>query len=283
MTAAAILRDAADTLAAAGVASPEWDAERLLRHVLGWDRASLVAEPARPVAEPDAERFRALLRRRAAREPLQYILGTQAFWKHDFLVTPAVLIPRPETEHLVETSLDLLRGLERPVVADVGTGSGCVALSIAAEREDAEVHATDVSEAALEVARENARRLGLERRVTFHLGHLLAPLSGREGHVQLVASNPPYVDPADRDGLAPEVRDHEPPGALFSPGDPLLVYEALVHGSIAALRAGGWLAVELGRGQAPAVQALFRDAGLVDVQARPDLAGIPRVVAGRRA
>src|SRR5512135_1683988 len=171
MTAAALLEDAAAALSAAGVSSPERDAERLLRHVLGWGRATLVANPDRPVPAREADRFRSLVARRAAREPLQYIVGTQAFWKHDFLVTPAVLIPRPETELLVETSLELLQGVDRPVVVDVGTGSGCIALSIAAERADAEVHATDISAAALEVARENARRLGLEGRVRFHHGN----------------------------------------------------------------------------------------------------------------
>ena len=153
MTAAAALaKDAAATLAAAGVPAPEWDAERLLRHVLGWDRAALVANRDLVVPEPEAERFRAFVRRRASREPLQYILGTQAFWKHEFHVTPAVLIPRPETELLVEASLDLLRGAERPLIVDVGTGTGCIALSLAFERPDAEVHAIDISAPALAVA-----------------------------------------------------------------------------------------------------------------------------------
>ena len=281
MTAAALLEDAAATLAAAGVASPEWDAERLLRHVLGWDRATLVASPDRLVPEPEAERFRALLRRRAAREPLQYILGTQAFWKHAFLVTPAVLIPRPETELLVETGLELLRGVARPVVVDVGTGSGCIALSIAAERPDAEVHATEISGAALEVARENAQRLGLERRVRFHQGHLLEPLSGLQVH--LVLSNPPYVDPSEHASLAPEVRDHEPKEALLPRGDSLSVYRSLVRQSRAALGPGGWMAVEVGHGQATSVEALCRGGGLVAVRIMHDLAGIPRVVAARRA
>ena len=197
--AAALVEDAAATLAAAGVPAPEWDAERLLRHVLGWDRAALVANPNRLVpgrrrsALPGARR-----RRRAAREPLQYILGTQAFWKHEFLVTPAVLIPRPETELLVETSLELLKDVERPLIVDVGTGSGCIALSLAAERPDAEVHAIDISAPALDVARENARRLGLEGRVAFHHGDLLQPVAHLAGRIDLVVSNPPYVDPADR-------------------------------------------------------------------------------------
>jgi release factor glutamine methyltransferase len=280
MTAAALLADAAATLAAAGVEAPEWDAERLLRHVLGWDRATLFANPDRVVQEPEAERFRALLRRRAAREPLQYILGTQAFWKHEFLVTPAVLIPRPETELLVETSLELLKDVERPVVVDMGTGSGCVALSIAAERPDAFVHATDISEPALEVARENARRLGVERRVTFHRGQLLEPLSGLEVH--LIVSNPPYVDPAERGALAPEVRDHEPTRALFPPGDALSVYRRLVPASARLLRAGGALAVEIPPSIPRDVARLFTEAGFAETSVRADLAGLPRVVFGRR-
>jgi release factor glutamine methyltransferase len=281
MTAAALLAEAAATLAAAGVESPEWDAERLLRHVLGWDRASLLASPDRVVAEPEAGRLRALLRRRAAREPLQYILGTAAFWKHEFLVTPAVLIPRPETERLVETALELVKGVAEPVIVDVGTGSGCIALSIAAERVDAEVHATDVSGPALDVARENARRLGLEGRVAFHEGHLLEPLAGLEGRVHLVVSNPPYVDPAEREGLLPEVRDHEPERALFPPGDVLSVYRRLVPASARALRAGGALAVEIAPALAGDVARLFTEAGFTGATVCPDLASLPRVVFGR--
>jgi release factor glutamine methyltransferase len=198
------------------------------------------------------------------------------------VVTPAVLIPRPETELLVETSLELLKGVARPVVVDVGTGSGCIALSIAAERADATVHATEVSEPALEVARENARRLGLEDRVAFHHGNLLEPVARLEGRTDLIASNPPYVDPADRDTLAPEVRDHEPRQALFAPGNPLSVHRALAGASMVALRPGGSLAAEIGLGHGGPVSALWRDAGLADVRTRADLAGIPRVVSGRR-
>jgi release factor glutamine methyltransferase len=281
MTAGALLADAAATLAAAGVASPEWDAERLLRHVLGWDRATLYASPGHVVPEPEAERLRSLVQRRASREPLQYILGTQAFWKHEFLVTPAVLIPRPETELLVETGLELMKGVEKPVVVDVGTGSGCIALSIAAERPDAVVHGTDNSGEALEVARENARRLGLQGRVTFHNGQLLEPLSGLEVHVHLILSNPPYVDPADRLALAPEVRDHEPEGALFAPGGALSVYRRLVPAAAALLRAGGGLAVEISPLIPDDVVRLFAEAGLADATVRTDLAGLPRVVFGR--
>jgi release factor glutamine methyltransferase len=278
MTAAAILADAVALLAAAGVASPEWDAERLLRHVLGWDRATLFARPEHVVPEPEEERFRALVRRRASREPLQYILGTQAFWKHEFLVTPAVLIPRPETELLVEVSLELLKNIERPLIVDVGTGSGCIALSLAAERPDAVTHATDISEPALDVARENAQRLGLEGRVTFHHGDLLEPVAHLAGRIDLVVSNPPYVDPAERASLAPEVRDHEPPEALFAPEPRASVYSLITKRASALLKPGGWLAVEVGQGTSHAMDGLCRAAGLSVVEIRNDLAAIPRVV-----
>jgi release factor glutamine methyltransferase len=281
--AAALAGDAAATLAAAGVPAPEWDAERLLCHVLGWDRAALVANPGRLVPQPEAERFRELVRRRASREPLQHILGTQAFWKHEFLVTPAVLVPRPETELLVETSLALLKEVERPLIADVGTGSGCIALSLAAERPDAEVHAIDISAPALAVAAENARRLGLEGRVSFHQGDLLEPVARLAGRIDLVVSNPPYVDPADRESLAPEVRDHEPALALFPPDGPLSVYRRLAGASASSLRPAGWLVVELGQGQAAAVETLCRDSGLVPAQIACDLAGVPRCLTSRRA
>jgi len=280
--AAALVKDAAATLAAAGVPAPEWDAERLLRHVLGWDRAALIATPDRVVPELEAERFRALVRRRASREPLQHILGTQAFWKHEFRVTPDVLIPRPETELLVEASLGLLRGAERPLIVDVGTGSGCIALSLAFERPDAAVHAIDLSAPALAVARENAGRLGLESRVVFHSGDLLDPVAHLAGRIDLVVSNPPYVDPADRPGLAPEVRDHEPPEALFPPGGALSIYRRLAAASAVSLREGGGLALEVSPFVAGPVTELLVAAGFAAPSVCPDLAGRPRVVFARR-
>jgi len=283
MTVARLLAEAARELRDAGVESAEWDAERLLRHVLGWDRATLVASPeAAPGSEREAV-FRRLVGERARRVPLQHLTGTQAFWKQELRVTPDVLIPRPETELLVETSLELLRERERPVIVDVGTGSGCIALALAAEREGAVLHATDVSEAALAVARENARRLGLEGRVAFELGDLLEPVAAAlRGRADLVVSNPPYVDAAERDTLAPEVRDHEPALSLFPPGDALSVYRRLVPASADLLGPSGALVVEIAPALDRAVAGLLESAGFEGIEVRPDLAARPRVVLGRR-
>ncbi len=282
MTVAQLLAEAARELASHGVASPEWDAERLLRHVLGWDRATIVASPGRSVGGEPEQHFRGLVAERARRVPLQHLTGMQAFWKHEFRVTPDVLIPRPETELLVETALALLAGVTRPVIVDVGTGSGCIALSLAAERTDAELHATDISAAALEVARDNARRLGLDVGVSFHLGQIFEPLVGLEGKIDLVVSNPPYVDPSERATLEPEVREHEPALALFPPGDALSIYRRLAPDSFAWLRPGGFLAVEIAPTLRSAVEQLFAGAGFEGVQSADDLAGRARLVWGRR-
>jgi len=283
MTVAELLAEAAVELRRGGVDSPEWDAERLLRHVLGWDRATLVASPSAGVPAVAERAFRRLVAERARRVPLQHLTGAQAFWKHEFRVTPDVLIPRPETELLVEAAIELLRGTPRPVIVDVGTGSGCIALSLAAERPEAAVHATDVSERALAVARENAESLGLAARVAFEQGDLLEPVAGLHGRIDLVVSNPPYVDPAERDTLAPEVRDHEPSLALFPPGDALSVYRRLVPQAAKALGPGGALLLEIAPGLADAVMALLRGHGFELVEVRPDLTGRSRAVLGRRA
>ena len=282
MTVAELLAEAAHELRHRAVPAPEWDAERLLRHVLGWDRATIVASPGVPIGSEPERAFRTLVAERARRVPLQHLTGIQAFWKHEFRVTPDVLIPRPETELLVETALELLRGAERPVVVDVGTGSGCIALSLAAERPDAVVHAIDISAPALEVARDNAHRLGLEGRVSFHLGRLLEPVDGLEGRVDLVVSNPPYVDPSERLSLEPEVREHEPGLALFPPGDAAWIYRRLVPDGFAWLRPGGHMAVEIAPALEAAVARLFANAGFADVKSADDLAGRARMVRGRR-
>jgi release factor glutamine methyltransferase len=266
----------------AGIDTPELDAELLVRHVLGWDRAKLITqarESLGPVAT--AEIFR-LVEARAARHPLQHLTGTQAFWRHEFLVTGDVLIPRPETEILVEEALLAVRHTQAPVIVDVGTGSGCIALSLAAERPDAIVHAVDVSRAALVVARENARRLGLVQAVRFHEGDLLTPWAGQGEAFHLVASNPPYVAAEEIAALAPEVRDHEPRQALVPPGSALSMYERLCPEAAALLFAGGHLVMEVGAGQAEAVSAFANAAGLHVVRVSPDLQGIPRTVVARK-
>jgi release factor glutamine methyltransferase len=276
---AALLESASRRLADAGIDSADLDAELLLRFVLGWDRARVVASALEPVPGDAEARFEALVAERAKRRPLQHLTGKQAFWRHEFLVTPAVLIPRPETELLVEEALHRLRGNDHPVVVDVGTGSGCIALSLAAELSDAEVHAIDISPAALAVARDNARGLGLAERVSFHEGDLLAPVAHEEGRFDLVACNPPYFDPSDE--LAPEVRHHDPAVALFPPGDPLSLYRRLAPQASRALKAGGWLVLEVGRGQSDAVSAVLRRAGFTIDRVVPDLQGIPRTVVAR--
>jgi release factor glutamine methyltransferase len=278
----AALRAAASRLAAAGIATPELDAELLLRHVLGWDRATLLTRKDGEIAAPQLQRYEALVGERALRRPLQHLVGTQAFWRHEFRVTPDVLIPRPETEILVEAALERLRPLARPRIVDVGTGSGCIALSLAAELPAATVFATDVSAPALRVARDNARRLGLEGRVTFHEGDLLGPVAAQEPF-DLIASNPPYVDPADLSGLAPEVRDHEPRIALVPPDDePLSVYRRLVPQGWTALKPGGWLILEIDVGRADDVREILLGRGFTLEPVEKDLQQIPRVLIAQR-
>ena len=218
----------------------------------------------------------AVRRRSAGREPVAYITGRRGFRYLDLAVDGRVLVPRPETELLVEIGIELLPQGAR--VVDVGTGSGAIALALAQERPDLAVSATDVNADALDVARANAARLGLDAAVTFHAGDLLA--GAGTGGVDAVLSNPPYVAEADRATLAPEITRHEPPGALFAGDDGLDVIRRLVP---AAADAGArLLAIELGEGQAEAVAQLMRAAGFDAVHARRDLAGIERVVVGSR-
>jgi release factor glutamine methyltransferase len=280
MTIAEALRDAVQRLTRAGVPDAAWDAELLLRHALGRDRAALLASGGEALPAGPAARYAVFVAARAARQPLQHLTGTQSFWRHEFRVGPAVLIPRPETELLVEVALELLRPLDAPVVVDVGTGSGCIAASLAAERGDAIVHATDISRPALAVAASNLRRLGLEGRVALHEGDLLGPVAALGLRVDLVVSNPPYVDPAEHAALQPEVRDFEPRLALLDPGGAYGAYRRLAPQAASALRPGGRLAVEIGAGMQDGVMALLRAAGYETLETRRDLRGLPRVVVG---
>lgn len=253
------------------------EAERLLIHVLGRDRAWLFAHARDEVEAGPRAAFEALLQRRLGGEPVAYLTGMRGFWTLDLAVTPDTLIPRPETERLVELALQRLPADAPLQVADLGTGSGAIALAIASERPQAQVLATDASAAALQVARGNARRNGLER-VEFVQGDWLAPLAGRRFH--LIASNPPYIaadDPHLRQG---DLR-HEPASALASGADGLDDIRRIVAAAPAHLHAGGWLLLEHGRDQGEAVCALLRESGLVEVASEQDLEGRDRVSLGR--
>ena len=248
----------------------------------GWSRADLVTRPISDIEASVLSAFLALVEERVTRRPIQHLIGTQAFWRHDFVVTRDVLTPRPETELVVEAALDALRAVREPLIVDVGTGSGAIALSIAAERADARVHAIDISAPALAVARVNAGRLRLGERVRFHLGDLLEPMRDRFGTIDLVASNPPYVDPTELAGLAPEVKDHEPTVALVADGDRYSVYRRLVPVAAEALRPGGWLMMEAGLGMADEVSFVCASSGLEVTEIVADLQGLPRLVVARR-
>lgn len=280
----ALVAEATALLAAAGVAEPGRDAEFLLAHLLATTRARLHAGATRPIPPETAVAFRDLVRRRAARVPIQHLTGRQEFWSLPFEVTPDVLIPRPETEHLIEAYLALTLGAA-PVVLDLGTGSGCLAVVAALERPAAQVTATDLSRAALAVARRNAERHGVADRIRFLAGDLFAPVeeAGLAGRVDVLLGNPPYIGEADLSGLEPEVRDHEPRAALTPGADGLALHRRIARGAPSVLAPGGHLIVEIGLGQAGEARVLYDAAGLEVLSIRPDLAGIERVLLARRA
>ncbi|MFL5899062.1 MAG: peptide chain release factor N(5)-glutamine methyltransferase [Solirubrobacterales bacterium] len=284
-TASAPVREAlgaaVEALGAAGVEDPRLDAEVLLAEATGWERSALVAEPEAGVPVAAGRRFGEMVRRRLRREPVAYILGRKGFRNLDLAVDRRVLIPRPETELLVELALEL-----RPRrVLDVGTGSGAIALAVADELPECEVTATDTSAAALEVARANAERLGLADRVHCCEG-ALPVRGGEQGGWDLILANLPYVAESDWPSLQPEVTRWEPREALLAGPDGLNAYRALLPESAGlfhryAGQRAGTLAVEVGEGQASAVAELFREAGIEEIGTRRDLAGIERVVLGR--
>lgn len=269
-----------DWLDARGLPAARLDAELLLGHVLGMERLELYLNWDRPLAEAEKDNYRALMRRRADRVPVAYLTGRKEFFSLALEVGPGVLIPRPETEELVEAVLELLPEDEPLRLADVGTGSGAIALALAVHRPQARILATDISPTALERARANAGRLGLDDRIKFHQTSLL---EGLDGPFDAVVSNPPYIAESERAGLMPDVAEHEPPEALFAGPRGLDVIEALMPAAAARLAPGGLLALEIGAEQGPALRALLEaGAELHRVEIRPDTAGRDRIALARR-
>ena len=256
--------------------------EWILCEVLRCSRVHLFAYSETGMTEAEVLAVERMIERRVAGEPLQYILGHTDFFGLRLAVEPGVLIPRPETEQVVEAALEVIAGVEQPRVLDAGTGSGCIALAIRHQRREAAVAACDVSPKALAVARRNATALDLD--VAFHEADLLADDFAERvpGQLDLLISNPPYIPDGEAGTLAREVREHEPSLALFAGDDALVFYRALLQHSSALLRPGGWLVVETHADYGADVAALYCRA-LTDVELREDLAGRPRIVLGRRS
>ena len=273
------LTDAVSRLTGENVPSPRLNAELLLRFTLDCDRAYLFAHPERELTADELTGYDAALAERARGVPAQYITGHQEFWGMDLIVTPAVLIPRPETEHVIETVLQLSnkpKGNLRMV--DVGTGSGCIALALAKEFPSAEIHATDISPDALEIARTNAARLQLDKRIQFHQTDLLL---GLQPQFDFVVSNPPYVGECEADQVQLEVRKFEPRTAVFAGATGLEVIERLIPQAHVVLDPGGWLVMEISGTITDQTKNLLRDWS--DVELIADLQSIPRVVRARKS
>ncbi|HEY1924407.1 MAG TPA: peptide chain release factor N(5)-glutamine methyltransferase [Candidatus Acidoferrum sp.] len=277
----------------AGVSSFTLAAELLLLHVAAKDRTWLYAHPEDELLPEQEQGFFALVTRRIDGEPTQYLTGKQEFWSLEFEVTPAVLIPRPETEHVIEVALDRLAvreiraGRKQTLsgeglrIADIGTGSGCIAVALAKDLPGAQFVATDISPAALEVARRNAQRHGFADRISSIESNLLDKIPSLP-RFHLIVSNPPYIGRNEAPTLAREVRDHEPTTALFGGEEGYELYADLITQSAEHLEPGGILVLELGHNSLPAVQPLFDTPQWTHVGATNDLAGIPRVIAAEK-
>lgn len=277
-----LVQGARDRFVSAGISAglAALDAEVLARQVLGWDRARFLVDRNEKASSGFLLKYEPLVARRERREPVSYILGTREFWGLDLEVGPDVLIPRPETELIVEETLALVGKDSRPRIIDVGTGSGCIAIVLAREIPGARITATDVSGEALAVARRNAARHGVADRVTFMKTSFL---EGIESGADVIVSNPPYVPSVSERGVTPEVRDYEPRVAVFSGEDGLDGVRSVLDGAASTLASGGWLIMEFGCGQDDAVTSLVHEtAGLRLVKVRSDLQDIPRTVICQR-
>ena len=257
------------------------DAELLLMHLLGRDRAWLIAHSNDNIDPKHWEPYYDLLQRRRHGEPIQYITGETEFYGLPFRVTHDVLIPRPETEHLVEKVIGLVASVPSPRIVDIGTGSGAIAVALARQLQNVAITAIDLSAPALTIARENAELNEVTHQIRFLQGDLLAPAAGEQ--FDIVVSNPPYVPEIDRPTLSVEVRDYEPGLALFAGNDGLEIYRRLIPQAFACLVGGGFIALEIGYGQSAAIAELLDAAGFRNIEFTPYLQGIPRVASAQRA
>jgi release factor glutamine methyltransferase len=279
-----VVRWAADDFRARGVENPRFEAELLLAHALDIPRMRIILDSVRVLLPDELAHFRAIVKRRRSGEPVAYIRGYKEFYGRTFRVDRRALIPRPDTETLVEVGLR--RGVARSLSArilDLCTGSGCVAITLAREWPTVQLDAVDQSEAAVELAKENSIRLGAAFQVRWLVGDLFAPLQRGSDRYDIILANPPYICEAEIGGLQPEIRDFEPRLALVGGADGLSVVRRIVADAPSFLVSGGVLAVEVGAGQAQAVAALFREAGLDVVECTRDYGGHERVVSGLRA
>ena len=282
MTIHDLVQGARDRFMNAGISAnlATLDAEVLARQVLGWDRARFLADRNEKASSIFLLQYEPLVARRERREPVSYILGRREFWGLPFEVGPDVLIPRPETEFIVEETIALVGKESSPLIVDVGTGSGCIAIALAREIPAARVIATDVSKHALEVARRNALSHEVANRITFVETSFL---DGIEETVDVIVSNPPYVPAVSQPALTPEVRDYEPAVAVFGGDDGLDGLRSVVEGAVRRLKPGGWLVMEFGCGQDDCVTELVKGVAGIDVlKIRHDLQDIPRTVVCRR-
>jgi release factor glutamine methyltransferase len=271
---------AAERLGWCGIGRPLFEAQLLLAHATGSTRLDVLRGFERSITAIEADTFLDLVERRAAREPLAYLRGVQEFYGLPIAVSRAVLVPRPETELLVDFAVECLRDNPSPVFLDAGAGSGAIAVAALHSLPNARAIGLDVSRDALALAHTNAVALGVGNRLRAIRGDMLGPL--RPYSLDLVVSNPPYIPTHEIPTLQPEVADFEPRAALDGGEDGLAFYRPLAAGALRVLKPGAWLAVEVGRGQSDAVSAIFKSKGFADLEVRRDLAGIERMVAARR-
>ncbi len=274
------IRIAAQVLEESGIGEPRREANSLLAFALRKDKAFLIAHPEYELSPEEETRFREFLKRRASREPFQHITGRQEFYGLDFVVTKDVLIPRPETELLVENAIRILKDRENPVFCEVGVGSGCISVSILHEVETATAVGLDISEKALEIAGLNARNNNVSNRLSLKISDVFAALR-RDADFDLIVSNPPYIPREDIKDLQPEVRDFDPLDALTDGADGLSIIEKIIRDAPQFLKSGGFLLLEIGFSQSEKVREMFSPEKWQSVEILPDLQGIPRTVVAR--